>query len=181
MACAPCAQPSITGVHFRALCVSCTRAHARWHSGLPRKGRVCSQWSCVCVCVCVCVKSSVLKGTEAGDSAAELFPTANWSVAEQQQAGLTCGEELPTRGVDGARPFLGLHCGTITTGLERHRLSVEQSVRAVPVVVYTLSRCDRRQISGRAQALFGWKQQPKMSKVGGGETPVDYWVGSLKF
>ena len=135
----------------------------------------------VCVCVCVCVKSSVLKGTEAGDSAAELFPTANWSVAEQQQAGLTCGEELPTRGVDGARPFLGLHCGTITTGLERHRLSVEQSVRAVPVVVYTLSRCDRRQISGRAQALFGWKQQPKMSKVGGGETPVDYWVGSLKF
>ena len=50
-------------------------------------------------------------------------------MAEQQRAGLTCGEELLTRGVDGARPFLGLHCGAITTGLERHRLSVEHSAR----------------------------------------------------
>jgi hypothetical protein len=77
----------------------------------------------------------VLKGTEAGDSAAALFPTANWTVAEQQRAVLTCGDELPTRGVDGPRPFLGLHCSAITTGLGRHRLSVEHSVRSLPVVV----------------------------------------------
>ena len=75
------------------------------------------------------MKVSVLKGAEAGDSAAELcFPLLT-ERGGTTAAGLTCGEELLTRGVDGARPFLGLHCGAITTGLERHRLSVEHSAR----------------------------------------------------
>ena len=70
------------------------------------------------------------KRAEARGSAAALFPTATSAVAEQLMGGpaRTCGAELPTRGADGPRPLLGLHCGAaITTRFERHWLSEERS------------------------------------------------------
>ena len=69
---------------------------------------------------------------------------SSWGLAR------TCGAELPTRGVDGPRPLLGLHCGAaITTCFERHWLSVERSsVRA------TWQACGRPE-SRRGKFSFG--------------------------
>jgi len=69
-------------------------------------------------------------GGEGGGEGCVAETTAHWPKTHTTASSraMPCGAELPTRGVDGPRPLLGLHCGAaITTCFERHWLSVERS------------------------------------------------------
>ena len=89
---APCAQPSITGLHRGGLCLSCTRgAGAGWRSGLPRTGRLRSQR----LCVREESRAEGKGGRRSGSGDGHPLPTRTTWRRHKQRAGLTCGDARP--------------------------------------------------------------------------------------